>query len=242
MRAFVFALLMPLAACGGGWSDDESPGVPATGSGGTRNYAVADFTAVDQRGPDDVDVRVGAGFSVRAEGDPDVLDKVKIEQVGDALRIGRVRTAGFNWSSSSGAKIYVTMPRLTRATLAGSGDMAIDRVEGAAFDGKIAGSGALALGAVAVETLQLTIAGSGSVAARGEAATLGVSIAGSGDVDAAGLTARGATVKIAGTGSVKALVDGDAKVSIAGVGDVDLGPKARCQTKKAGSGEVRCGG
>lgn len=242
MRAFALALLIPLAACGGTSSEDDGPGVPGTGAGGTRSYAVADFTAVDQRGPDDVDVRVGAGFSVRAEGESDVLDKVKIERVGSALRIGRVRSAGFDWGTSSGAKIYVTMPQVVRASLAGSGDMTIDRVEGAAFDGSIAGAGTLTLGAVAVEAMQLSIAGAGNVEARGQATTLGVSIAGSGDIDAAGLTARGATVKIAGSGSVKALVDGDAKISIAGVGDVDLGPKARCQTKKAGSGDVRCGG
>jgi len=223
-----------------GWSsDDDLPGVAGTGTGGTRSYAVADFTSVDQRGPDDVDVRVGTGFSVRAEGDPDVLDRVRIARDGDRLRIGRA--SGFNLGSG-GAKIYVTMPRIGGASLAGSGDMAIDRIEGATFGGDIAGSGNLRLGRVELDTLKLSIAGSGSIAASGQAATVGISIAGSGDVDAGGLQASGAKIDIAGSGSVRAAVDGEAKVTIMGSGDVDLGPKARCKTTKMGVGDVRCGG
>lgn len=240
MRALAFALLLPIAACGNGWSgDDEAPGVAGSGSGGARSYAVADFAKVEQRGPDDVDVRVGSGFSVRAEGDEKVLERIRIIREGDRLRIGRER--GFDLNSGA-AKIYVTMPRIASAGLAGSGNMSIDRVEGVSFRGDIAGSGNLMLGRVAVETLKLSIAGSGSAAASGEAGSLGVSIAGSGDVDAGGLRASQAKVDIAGSGSVRAAVDGDASVSMMGSGDVDLGPKARCKVSKMGSGDVRCGG
>ncbi|QNE32070.1 DUF2807 domain-containing protein [Sphingomonas sp. NBWT7] len=243
MRALTLAMLMPLAACNISWSDDDDgAAIGASGSGTTRSYAAADFIKIDQRGPDDIDVRVGSGFSVRAEGDAKTLDKIRIARMGDSLRVGRARLGGINWNSGEGIKIYVTMPRITAANLAGSGDMTIDRVEGGAFDGAIAGSGSMMLGAVALDTLGLSIAGSGSAAARGTANALKINIAGSGDVDGGGLQARGASINIAGSGSVKAMVDGDAKVSIMGSGDVDLGPKARCKTSKMGAGEVRCGG
>lgn len=241
MRIHVLALLLPLAACGMNWSDDDGgAGVPGTGAGNTRSYAVTGFTAIDQRGPDNVDVRVGSGFSVRAEGDPDVLDRVKIVHDGQRLRISRTRSS-FGWSSGA-ARIFVTMPRIESASLAGSGDIAVDRIDGAAFAGNIAGAGSLSLGRVAVESLQLSIAGAGNVSAAGEVQRFSVSIAGSGDVDAAQLRAGGATIKIAGAGGVRAAVDGDAKVSIMGAGDVDLGPKARCKVDKMGGGDVRCGG
>lgn len=243
MRALTLALLVPLSACSISWSDDDGKaGVPGTGSGNTRTFAVADFITVDQRGPDDVDVRVGSAFSVRAEGDPETIEKVKIERVGDSLRIGRVNSIGLNWGSKAGAKVYVTMPRVAGASLAGSGDIAIDRVEGAAFTGSIAGAGTMALGTVAVQRLELSIAGAGDVTARGETGALKVSIAGAGDIDAEGLKATRADIEIAGSGSIKAAVDGTAKISILGSGDVDLGPKARCETSKMGSGEVKCGG
>ena len=58
MRALTPAMLLPLAACNIGWSDDDDgPAIAASGSGTTRSYAAADFTKIDQRGPDDIDVR-----------------------------------------------------------------------------------------------------------------------------------------------------------------------------------------
>ncbi|WP_066777575.1 head GIN domain-containing protein [Sphingomonas sp. CCH5-D11] len=240
MRGSALALLIPLAACGVWSGDDDTPGVAGTGSGNERSYAVADFSSIDQRGPDDVDVRVGTGFSVRAEGEPDVLSRVKIAKDGDRLLITR-QGSGINWSSGS-VKIYVTMPRIEAARLAGSGDIAVDRIEGAKFDGSIAGSGTLDLGRVGVDQLELSIAGSGSAKAAGEADALAVNIAGSGDVEAAGLRAASADVNIAGAGNVRAVVNGPAKVAIMGAGDVDLGPQAKCEITKVGAGDVRCGG
>jgi len=245
MRRFLLAALMPLAACGNFGGNDagkDAPGIPGSGTGSGRSFAVADFTAVDLRGSDDVDIRVGAGFSVRAEGDTDVLEKLKIERVGSTLRVGRIRSGGWSWGDDDGAKIFVTMPRLIDASVAGSGDMAIDRVEGSRFSGAIAGSGSLAIGALAVDEAKLEIAGSGDLKAAGRARSIDIDIAGSGDVEAPKLTADSAKISIAGSGNVRAIVDGPAKVSIAGSGDVVLGGKARCDTSAMGSGTVRCGG
>jgi hypothetical protein len=242
MRWLVIGALIPTAACGGTLSgDDDTPGVRGQGEGSSRTYAVTDFTQIDQRGPDDVDVRVGAGFSVHAEGDPDALDRLKIVREGNRLRISRKTTGGIGWSSGS-AKVFVTMPRIEAARLAGAGDVAIDRVDGAAFTGDIAGAGSLGLNRVTVDALKLLIAGSGTVTAAGQAQEIDVSIAGAGDVDGKDLRGSRASVKIAGTGNVQALIDGDASVSIMGTGDVDLGPKARCKVSKMGTGDVRCGG
>lgn len=239
MRLMILAALIPLAACGNG--SDDTPGITGTGSGGARSYAVADFTGVELAGSDNVDVRVGAGFSVRAEGDPKLIERLRIRKVGDTLRIDRLRGNGFNWSKGGPLQVYVTLPRLADASVAGSGDMTVDRVEGQDFRAGIAGSGTLAVSALAVDTAKVEIAGSGNMKAAGQAKALGVDIAGSGALDAAGLTASQAKVSIAGSGDVRATVVGPAKISMMGSGDVDLGPKARCETSKMGSGTVRCG-
>jgi len=241
MRAIIFAACLPLAACGNGPGEDSNPGVPGEGTGGARSYAVADFTQVALRGPDDVDVRVGPAFSVRAEGDPKVLERLKIEKVGDTLRVGRVRSSGINLGSDKGVKVHVTMPRIAAAELAGSGDLTVDRAESERFSAALAGSGDLTIAAIAAKSANLSLAGSGGLRAGGTAEALTVNIAGSGNVDAGGLTASRADVSIAGSGDVRTVVNGPAKVSIMGSGDVDLGPNARCTTSKMGSGTVRCG-
>jgi hypothetical protein len=240
MRHVAFALMIGLTACSVHWNDDDDgPGLAASGSGTTRTYQVVDFTGVDLKGSDDVDVRVGAGYSVRAEGPSEQLDRLRIGKDGDTLVVGR--RSGMSLGRSGPVKIFVTMPRLAAARIAGSGDMAVDRVEGPAFTGNIAGSGNLVIATVAVDRTKLRIAGAGDVTAAGRTGSLGIEIAGSGDIHAPSLTATQAAVSIAGSGNVRARVDGPATVSIMGVGDVDLGPGARCTISKKGVGSVRCG-
>jgi hypothetical protein len=242
MRYFLLIAAVPLAAaaaCSG--SADGHEGVPASGSGTARTFQVADFSGVELRGSDDVDVRVGKGFSVRAEGPSAELDMLKIEKVGNALRVGR-KDSNMLWGGNHhGVKVYVTMPRIAAAAIAGSGNMAIDRVEGDRFTGDSAGSGDLSIGALAVQAADLSLAGSGNVSAKGSAKALKISVAGAGDVEAAGLKAASAKVSVAGSGNVTAQVDGSAEVSVIGSGDVDLGKGARCTTTKIGSGDVTCG-
>jgi len=242
MNFLALGLIVPLAACSFSWNgDDEGSGVAAAGSGTTRTYQVTGFNEIDLRGSDDVDVRVGTGFSIRAEGPSDQLDRLKIGRDGETLTIARKNGANFGWSKGRKVKVYVTLPRLTDAAVSGSGTMAVDRVEGGMFKGGIAGSGDLDIGAIRVDTASFSVAGSGSARASGTVRALKVEIAGSGDVDAAKVRAQSADIEIAGSGGVRAVVDGPAKVAMMGSGDVDLGPNSRCTITKMGSGSVRCG-
>ncbi len=237
MRRLMLAAALPLAACG--HSAADTPGVPGSGSGPARSFAVADFTGVELAGSDDVQVSTGTGFSVRAEGDPGELDKLRVVRDGATLTVGRM--PGFSFGVGRKTTVFVTMPRISDARVTGSGDIAIDHVDGDRFSGATTGSGDLSVRALRVAMLDLSISGSGDMALAGQARSLKVSVSGSGDVDARHLKVADANVEVAGSGDVTAEVTGAATVSLAGSGDVDLGEAARCQISKAGSGEVRCG-
>lgn len=239
MRLSGLIMLLPLIACSAGQAE-SGEGVEARGAGPQRSFDVAGFAKVELRGSDDVEVRVGPGFSVRAEGPSEELDRLEIIRDGDTLRVGRKR-GNWGWSKSEGVKVFVTMPRIAGASVAGSGDMAVDRAEGAGFSGAIAGSGDLSVGSIRAERVELSVAGSGDLTGAGRTGRLEMNIAGSGNIDARQLTAGQASVSIAGSGNARALVNGPAQVSIVGSGDVELGGGARCTTSKMGSGEVRCG-
>ena len=234
----ITAAVLPLTACNfaNGMSGDV---VQPSGSGGTRSFQVADFTGVSLRGADDVEVRSGTTFAVTAEGDSALLDRLEIRKDGDTLQIGR-KDGDWKWGGDKGAKITVTLPRLLSASVAGSGDMTVERAQGD-FDGSIAGSGNLSIAQLTGGKTGLSIAGSGDLhIAAGQASAISASIAGSGDIDAPALKATHGEMSIAGSGNIRAQVTGEADISIVGSGSVELTGGAKCSVNKMGSGDARC--
>ncbi len=210
----------------------------------SRNYKVGNFQKIEVAGPYDVQVRTGTNPSVSASGSEKLLERTAVEVKGDRLVIRPEHSGGWfhiGWSTSGKARFTITVPQLSGATIAGSGDISVDKVQGDRFEGTVAGSGGLDVAAMNVQTLKLAIAGSGSAkAASGKAQSAVYDIAGSGDVDAGGVQTQQAKVSIAGSGSVKAHATATADVSIMGSGDVDVAGGAKCNVSKAGSGDVRC--
>jgi hypothetical protein len=210
----------------------------------SRNYQVGNFQKIEVAGPYDIQVRTGANPSVSANGSEKLLERTVVEVKGDQLLIRPEESKGwfhFGWSTHGHANFTVTVPQLSGATIAGSGGIKVDKVQGDRFDGTVAGSGGIDVAVINVQTLKLAIAGSGSAkAASGKAQSADYDIAGSGDLDAGGVQTQQAKVSIAGSGSVKAQATGSADVSIMGSGDVDVSGGAKCSVSKAGSGNVRC--
>lgn len=241
MRTFLFVPPLLLAsACSASADNGASP----SGVKGSRSFAASGFDTVSLRGPDNVIVKVGGRESVSAVGDQAALDRLEIEVVDGTLRVGRKKKDGIiSWGHNDrgSATVTITLPALKGANIAGSGDMNVDRVEGASFDGSIAGSGSLDIASLAANAADFSIAGSGNARIGGGTAdSLDVAIAGSGNFDATRLAARTADISIAGSGGVKAGVSDVADVSIIGSGDAELFGNAKCKVSKMGSGNVRC--
>lgn len=240
MRPFI--LLAPfamLAACNhGGTAESNAQG---SGIAGNRAFPLADFDRVALRGPDDVIVRVGPAFSVNAAGDTGLIDELEIAVERGTLKVGRKSRNGFNWRNSGGRKVTVTvtLPALRGASVAGSGDMTVDKVADA-FAASVAGSGTMKVAQVAAPKVDLDIAGSGEAELTGAAQTVSISVAGSGSAKAKGLKARDLSVSVAGSGDVEAAADATADISVMGSGNVDIFGPAHCKTSKLGSGSVRC--
>ncbi|WP_109808355.1 head GIN domain-containing protein [Sphingosinithalassobacter portus] len=238
MRPLILFAALPLAACG--FAGNQGEHARSSGQHATRDFAASDFTQVDLRGSDDVSVVIGQQFKVHAEGDSKQIERLRIEVVDGTLRIGREGNSGWSWGSDDDVHIQVTMPRITGASVSGSGDMDVERGDGD-FAGDISGSGNLNIRGLQAGRASLSISGSGDIEAAGNAESLTLSISGSGDIDAEGLTASQASVAVNGSGDVTATVNGNASVSVSGSGDVELGGGATCTVNKSGSGDVSCG-
>ena len=239
MRKSVAAVIAAAAVSGCQMHTDEGGGPTVS-----RSYQVGNFQQVELAGPYDVDIKTGSGPSVSAKGSEKLLEKTVVEVKGDKLVIHPKNNGGlfnFGWSTNGKASFTITVPQLSAATLAGSGDIRIDKVQGSSFEGVVAGSGGIDVGAVDVQQLKVAIAGHGDAKlGAGKAQSAKYEIAGHGNVDAGQVQTQSVVVSIAGSGDVRAHASSTADVSIMGSGDVDIAGGAKCKISKAGAGDVRC--
>ena len=240
--AIVLISTLALAACN--MSADAQEGDRAPGRTTQRSFDLAGFDGVSLGGAYDVVVAVGPAHSVRVEGDSEEIERMEIKVEDGDLQIGRKKGDKWNLGWRRGhapVTVYVTAPTLRSASIGGSGDIRIDRVEGPDFSASIGGSGDISIASLRVDEASFSIAGSGGITAAGSAGSTDVSVAGSGDIDLDRLQSRTASVSIVGAGDVRARASDTASVSIMGSGDVTLGGGAKCSVTKMGSGNVRCG-
>ncbi|HEY1605359.1 MAG TPA: head GIN domain-containing protein [Allosphingosinicella sp.] len=232
--ALPLTALLLLGACDSGSHETIHRDFPVTGG----------FQKIDLAGSTNVVVTVGGPVSVRAEGDKAAIDRLDIHVDNGGLSIGSKRHDGFVWDFGGGhhhVTVYVTMPSLAGASIAGSGDMKIDKASGSDFDASIAGSGDMDIGNLQMTQARFSISGSGDIKANGKAQQANVTIAGSGDFIAGGFEIGNATVSVIGSGDVTARATQTADVTVMGSGDVTLSGPARCNVHKMGSGDAHCG-
>jgi hypothetical protein len=221
----------------------------------SRDYALTGFESVGVVGPHRVIITVGPEFSIHAEGPQQTLDDTEVEIEDGRLEIHPVDDGRWRdrcdhrgesrwecWNDYQPATFRITLPRITKASMVGGGDMSVDRVEGADFAAAIAGSGTLNVAGLRVEDAKFSVAGSGDLVVRGSAQRSKVTIAGLGNLQAREVTSHDATITIAGSGNVALTVEDAARISIVGGGDVDIAGSATCSVSRFGGGRVTCAG
>ncbi|HLZ78996.1 MAG TPA: head GIN domain-containing protein [Sphingomonas sp.] len=226
-----FAALLPLAAA-------------CTSSAGaaTRSYGVTSFDRIRVAGPFDVQVHVGGAPSVRATGPQEAIDRLSIEQSGTALVVKPLPGGWGGWPMGFHGKLVVEIstPSLNNATLAGSGNVAIDRVKGDQLDLALSGSGNLSVTAIDVTRLAATMTGSGDLSVAGRAVQAKAMLTGSGDLKGDQLATDVADVSLIGSGDLSIGARRTAKVNLAGSGDIRIAGPANCAITRTGSGDVHC--
>lgn len=210
-------------------------------SADTRSFGTGSFDRVESAGPFDVTILTGKAASVRAEGAAADLDKLRIDTAGGKLRIGTKDRGWFGngWHFGK-VLVTVTVPALNGVSLAGSGDVRVDRARATAFKADLAGSGDLRIDNLDTADAKFSLAGSGDILATGRCGSAEASIAGSGNIRIGGLACRTLDANIAGSGSIMAHASQTANASIMGSGDVIVTGGAKCTSSKMGSGSVRC--
>lgn len=225
--------LMMASGCNGSFNINSSDGVPLS----ELDLTGKSPTEVVAAGPDSVIVTRGETLAIDVSGDQEAVDALRFTLDEETLGVMRENE---NWSSTDGhATVRVTLPRLEKLVVAGSGTVEADVIDGNA-EVTIAGSGSANTTRVDAEVLEVNIAGSGTYRAAGRATTLELNIAGSGEAEMEQLKVDKADITIAGSGDAAFASDGTVEASIMGSGDVSVTGSATCTISSMGSGTLKC--
>jgi len=245
-REIVFALAMGALAAGGAGiviSEMQSDPVFVEAAPVERDFQSGPFTKIATVGPQEVNISFGDAISVRADGPPEAIER--LEAIVEDGRLTIRPKPGFHWRQwgmLEDVTFNVTLPRLDSITLAGSGDVNVDRIESDKFEATVGGEGEITIGDLKADEANLTVNGSGNVVVTGLVRNARIHTAGEGEVQAGGLRSTTASVTVYGEGDVALIVDEEAQVSVTGDGDVTITGPGKCSVTRYGPGEVRCAG
>jgi hypothetical protein len=202
-----------------------------------------DFTSISLAIPADLEVTIEDKFSVEMKMTDEMRNKITIEKEGNNLKFRwkEKKMGNGYYSEKKRMVIRVSMPALEALNSSGSGDISVkNEVKTTNFNCSLAGSGDVRIEKISAENVKFNIAGSGDVSVDGGSAKEAeFNIAGSGDVEASGLKAQKTECNISGSGDIKCYAGETLKVAIAGSGDVVYeGSPANVKQSVIGSGSV----
>jgi hypothetical protein len=233
----------------------SSDAVAGNGQQATDLRAIGAASAIDVRGPLEVNLRVGAAPSLTVEADSNLLPLIRTEVIGGTLRMwveGNVR-------STNSLRVTATMPALSHVTASGSGRMTISELNGAALaftksgsgsvnlsgrvgrlDFQHSGSGHVNASALHTGDANVNLSGSGRLSlGQVQGSALSVNVHGSGSLQAAGAVAS-LTARVNGSGGVNlaALASEQADLVSIGSGDIAARVKRTLVAQSNGSGTI----
>jgi len=208
----------------------------------SRSFAASSFDEVRVGGSDTVKIVRGPTAGVVARGPAKLLDNLEIRTEGRKLLVGRKPSLGMSWATNQDVVITVTLPAIHAAELEGSGNVGIDRADGAEFEANLSGSGTLNIAMIAATSTKLGLRGSGTIKARGKTGAISADLVGSGDLNAEDLQTDTAAIAVMGPGSAQAFARKSASLTLTGSGDETVKGTRACAIPSRGSGNARCTG
>jgi hypothetical protein len=201
----------------------------------TDTRTVGSFTGIRLDGSVDVVLTEGP-FAVTVEGDDNLVELVRTTLDGGDLVISNEKC----YTSQKPIIVHVTLPRLERVAVNGSGDVrSTSRFASDALSITTNGSGDIALDVVTGE-LKSESNGSGNIVLKGRATTHRVTLNGSGDLNTLELASARVFYRSNGSGDGEVAVGDEVHARLAGSGDlVYHGSPTIEDTDAPGSGEIR---
>lgn len=184
-----------------------------------------EFTQVLFDAAGEVFIEWGDIYTLRIEGDQDLIDQVKTEIAEDILSI-KFETVEqglkkLKWiGEESKIKYFVTLKSLSGLTLSGAGIVHADNFSGENLKLSHSGEGKLILKGIKYQTLQVSMDGLGEILLEGEVETQDVDLSGLGTFKAEDLRSQEANVTVSGAGTARVWAEEELNATLTGAGSI----------------------
>lgn len=186
------------------WGDIADLKSRDRGADVTKTVEVADFDAISITGVFEIDVTVGADYSVAISGKEDDLARTKV-----SVENGRLILDTANRDENGRRKVIkhgvtakVTLPALNAIDAAG------------VVDGDVRG--------ISAESFTADVSGVGDLNLSGSCGVFDADVSGVGELDAEALECRTVTVDVSGVGSAKVFASEAVEAEMAGIGKIEV--------------------
>ncbi len=203
----------------------------------TQQIDVTEFDVAELTGAFDVEISYGDNYEMVAEGQQNIIDRLKLDNDGENLCIKLERGNYRDYI----LKIYLTVPDIEGVKLSGSGDIVMNKFTN--LDNltlTIRGSGNItSTDYITTQTTNFEISGSGDVDFLSESEKIYTEISGSGDVKLVGTT-NSNDITISGSGEFNCfdLATEQTTINCSGSGDCEVTASAILSISISGSGNI----
>lgn len=237
-RGFRLGLFVTALVGGGLLANSVIPkGVNGSGKPATQDRAIGNVTELVFTGSGNVNLVRGDIPNVRVTADDNLLPLLETRVINGKLTLQT--RSGFSIHSVTPIVYTVTMPRIEKLTLSGTGNVQATGLAGDSLMVKLSGAGDATLKDIACKTLTLTMSGAGNATLTGTVEKADFRLSGAGDVDALGLKTATADSRISGAGTAKMWVTDELKVRVSGAGSMQYKGNPRIEQKISGAGSVK---
>jgi len=200
----------------------------------TRKLSFESFSGVELDADVDVFVAQGLPQSIRMVGHSNLLDELKTEVSGGAIRI----VSGRCFSEKGiRPRVFVTIPEVTRLDVTGTGNIYTDPLICNILEVKLGGAGQLIINAESNKTIT-TLNGSGIISLNGSSNSHWVNLGGSGKIYSFLLPSNDINVDHKGDGTIEVNAIKNLRVVHSGSGDVRYKGKPELDAQISGLGQI----
>lgn len=190
--------------------------IEGSGIEATEVREVGSFSSIEVGGATNVIASVGPETQVVVTCDDNLIEFVRTEVHGDALRVS-MKSGSYSYETQ--LLVTVISPDLDGATVSGAGNMKMSGIDTDRFEG--------------------TTSGAGNLRVSGRADEVEARASGAGNLDLSQLTARTAEVRVSGAGDVKVNARESLSARASGAGSVSFAGDPQLSAHTSGAGSVR---